>query len=1034
MKEAEYISKTDLGDPELEFENLRKTGIEEIQRLAGNQWTDYNVHDPGITILEQLCFAITELGYKTAFDIEDLLASQNVNPATADTFFPAAEILEGKPITIRDFRKLLIDRVDGLRDVWIEPLNLNSGREQIKGMYLVLIKRSPVRIKTDEERETLLKETRSYLEKYSNLGEAFNDILILDEVEIKVSGKIDLLKETNVDKTHAQILYNIQQFISSPIRFYSLEQMQNEGFTVEEIFSGPRLRNGFIKDADLKDRIKTLMTSHLISIINAVDGVSKVRFLKIETIKKKDGHQTSVVDHLHLNEVALNSETVMDEGVLIDLNKVAVLAKMMIPYNPEAQNTLAYYQNNEKANLFNNNVVRYFRQIENENKVKYNSDFQPSNDIAIRKGFYKPIEEYYSVQEHFPAIYALGRQGIPPSVDEARVNKIRQLKAYLLIFEQILSNYLAQLTHFSNLFSLDEALAESYFAGSLETVPYIRDLLVDLSTDSGDTETAQLSKKISQSALDTIDDFYRRRHQVLDHLLARFGEKLSSFAIEKYNYYYDEDTLQKVKISAKIQYLKELIYLSSNKARSFNAESEFWAGDPEKEAADTLNLNISYLEKKARIRLGMKIQNIRIADYHIKNIGSGRLDDIFPTADLAGQLTTDNRLSDTQLVLNTIADPQLAKETFNPGIPIDTELLRRGIWADNYKLITDSDKPEVNLVAFSRKLDPKLLTETELDALRKKLSSLGRNQPAFLRFWINGNTEKSFLVEFEKEDSGNYNPVPRNVWAILNSFDNRNEARAYIQSMTNYLAYLNINMEGFYLVDHIELRPRSKHDLYGIILKDRLNRTGLVSAKQYSYVEVQEAFINLVLDAREATFRHEKLKSGEIHTSLLYNGAIIGTYMNLDPGQTLDKDIRVSDLKTLFDSLTEFDLHDPSVIQLYSAKKISRGIGKATFFSFRLSIIIPSWPSRFSDPEFRKILEAMIREDAPAHIGIDFHYLDVETLNRFETCYSQWLDDLRQVSGENTAQLNASAESLSLFIKHLKYSEPADDPAAVEMY
>ena len=255
MKEADYISRTDPGDPEIEFENLRKVGIEEIQRLSGNQWTDYNLHDPGVTILEQLCFAITELGYKTAFNIKDLLASQHVDLEISSTFFSAAQILEGKPITIKDYRKLLIDRVEGLRDVWIEPVTDDIiAEEPIKGICKVSIKPSPEFIKTGKDKEKLLNRTREYLEKYSNLGEAFDDIEILNEVEIIVIGEIELKKEANVDETHARVILDIKNFISGPIKFYSLDQMLEQGYSVEEIFNGPRLNNGFIKDEDLGDK------------------------------------------------------------------------------------------------------------------------------------------------------------------------------------------------------------------------------------------------------------------------------------------------------------------------------------------------------------------------------------------------------------------------------------------------------------------------------------------------------------------------------------------------------------------------------------------------------------------------------------------------------------------------------------------------------------------------------------------------------------------------------------------------------------
>ena len=38
----------------MNFEALRKEGIRHIQELAGTIWTDYNIHDPGVTIVEQM--------------------------------------------------------------------------------------------------------------------------------------------------------------------------------------------------------------------------------------------------------------------------------------------------------------------------------------------------------------------------------------------------------------------------------------------------------------------------------------------------------------------------------------------------------------------------------------------------------------------------------------------------------------------------------------------------------------------------------------------------------------------------------------------------------------------------------------------------------------------------------------------------------------------------------------------------------------------------------------------------------------------
>ncbi|MCI5224583.1 MAG: hypothetical protein D3924_18435, partial [Candidatus Electrothrix sp. AR4] len=58
MTEHTSIPKKKKSDSdEFEFAGLRRQGLEYAQQFSGELWTDYNLHDPGVTILEQLCFA-----------------------------------------------------------------------------------------------------------------------------------------------------------------------------------------------------------------------------------------------------------------------------------------------------------------------------------------------------------------------------------------------------------------------------------------------------------------------------------------------------------------------------------------------------------------------------------------------------------------------------------------------------------------------------------------------------------------------------------------------------------------------------------------------------------------------------------------------------------------------------------------------------------------------------------------------------------------------------------------------------------------
>ncbi|WP_373496448.1 hypothetical protein [Aquiflexum sp.] len=113
MKENLSISKNPILPPSMDYEWLRNEGLKYIETLAHDSWTDYNAHDPGITILEVLCYAITELGYRSDFEMKDLLSG-----STEQTFFTAREILTSAPWTITDYRKLLVD-IAGINNAWI---------------------------------------------------------------------------------------------------------------------------------------------------------------------------------------------------------------------------------------------------------------------------------------------------------------------------------------------------------------------------------------------------------------------------------------------------------------------------------------------------------------------------------------------------------------------------------------------------------------------------------------------------------------------------------------------------------------------------------------------------------------------------------------------------------------------------------------------------------------------------------------------------------------------------------------------------
>ncbi len=105
----------------LDYNALRQLGMSYIEGLGSTYWTDYNTHDPGITTLEILSYALTELGYRMQFPMRDLLEEAPAEAPINDTRYTARQILTTHPVTEADYRKLLIDQED-VANAWLSKV------------------------------------------------------------------------------------------------------------------------------------------------------------------------------------------------------------------------------------------------------------------------------------------------------------------------------------------------------------------------------------------------------------------------------------------------------------------------------------------------------------------------------------------------------------------------------------------------------------------------------------------------------------------------------------------------------------------------------------------------------------------------------------------------------------------------------------------------------------------------------------------------------------------------------------------------
>jgi uncharacterized protein len=499
----------------LDHESLYRLGLERIQALSKTLWTDYNVHDPGITTLEILSYALTDLAYRASMPVADLLAAPVDNQASMQgQFYSARQILPNRALTEKDFRKLMID-LKGVKNAWIQPAPLtlyaDTDRQQlddvdsgeaavrpvsIKGRYRVLIDYMEGLNKT--HRTQVLNAVTALLHANRNLCEDFVEIGAVKSQVFILCGEFELADDADSARVMARILYEVERFLAPAVSNYSLSEMLDKTradgtpYRTDEIFNGPVLSCGFIPDDELEkgDLRSEIRLSDIINIIMDIDGVEAISELQINP-----PGQTGAPENKWRVGVDPERKIRLDA----ELSRL-VIRKNGMPLSPDLARVDAMLDALREAS----------RQKLEQDLVE---------DFDIPSGRFRELQRYEALQNHFPAVYGIGENGLAANADESRKAEALQFKAYLLFFEQLLANYFAQLAHVRELFSTDPELTRTYHYQLVESFR--------------DFDKIYAPGFSVQDIIDQVEDddtLLERRNRFLDHLIARFSEQFTAYA------------------------------------------------------------------------------------------------------------------------------------------------------------------------------------------------------------------------------------------------------------------------------------------------------------------------------------------------------------------------------------------------------------------------------------------------------------------------------------------------------------------------
>ncbi|PIF29799.1 hypothetical protein CLU81_0183 [Flavobacterium sp. 9] len=592
MDTINQITKVQL-PPHQDFNFLKDEAIDYIQNHIGDEWTNFNPSDPGMTILDQVCYALTELGYCTDFSIPDILTDSTGKLEIENQFYLPYKILTTAPYTIDDYIKYLVDGIEDIYNVAITTFNNNI--LPFSRVYQVYLYINPD-ITDAIELNNICKSAFYYLNQSRNIGELFNMPIALQPQNYAIGGKIELEKEVDEHAVLLDLQNTIRTYIFPKITQVSYDVLKENGYNAAEIYDGPYLKNGWILTETLVDKKDSIKVLDLIPLIESIPGIVSVSGLEIY----QNAKSVSIL------------QSALGQIVAIDIlssykNKTLILScnGKDLPMDPFGSLPINNYKYETSVVSLNN---------------------QPS--YKLPKSSFRDINSYYSIQNTFPQQYGIGDDKIEDDSAPIQVAQSRQLKGYLTLFDQVLANQFSQLANVSQLFSFTNSVcgapsdletfyalkdkfeqkhleypvpykmfSPSYFYQSLYNVPHIKPLLKDnkVFDFSFDVETKKDLNENSwfeyqqdpynpyifgmMKIMEEEDTNLERRNKLLDHLLARHGE--SPIVIDMLI----ADTIytgnkKKDQIILKSLYLQNLGLLSYNRQKAYNylSASEITAG------------------------------------------------------------------------------------------------------------------------------------------------------------------------------------------------------------------------------------------------------------------------------------------------------------------------------------------------------------------------------------------------------------------------------------------------------------------------
>lgn len=973
--------------PAENYSFLRRQGIGKLQRLCGESWTDYNLHDPGITLLEALCYALTDLGYRTSFNIEDLLTNAaGEGKDWSRLFFTADRILPCNPVTLTDYRKMAAD-IAGVRNAWVEvtgdyevPLYLARKEDHyrlsyeaedgaavlpLKGLYRVLVEFEEDVLLEGREAE-VLDAVKARLHRHRNLCEDFVVVSAVEYELFSIEADIRVKEGCDIEMIAARIYQLIRELFSPAVNFLTLEQMRQKGLATEEIFEGPLLRHGFIDTGQLQTEAycNEVQLSDVIHRITELEGVIAIERLSIP--RDAGSPFPELTDWLAGISSSQRTPRLDTANSVIRFHRIGDRHRGMTEREPDAVRVRA--------------LLSFL--LAGSRKVRL-KDNEPDWQLPV--GEPMETEDYQPFQLSLPACYGMEEKILPEGGDLAdRIQhlpedkrQVLQLRGYLMLFEQVMANFLSQLAHVRDLFSPEDVPSPTYYTQIPKGINDLEALFMD----------QNVYRSQAQGLMESTSVRLQRNMKIMDHLLSRLGEELDipsplAFAAERGT---------EMLIRWKHAFLREADRLSYDRGKGFNygASGEAWDTD-----------NVAGFKKRVCRLLGMP-------DYRRTTIAPDaiRIEEVRHANDIKRYIV---RLTDPadpeQLLLESIE-----YESRNEAELILNYFLEYGMDDHLYVTETSHDSTTYSLKKTTEERDSEIIAYGHSHHQHGHGPHHHRAMEVLKAF---SERENFHVIEHlllrprintrdaSKEEK--HSPVSKETVALLPTVaftTGSHEENPVLPEAAPYQFRI------------MRTKGVEKNEGWRLSLANARGEEILFAPDHfliYSHLTRRLAHWRQ-LAADRANFRIEPIPDGYYRLVLLSEGQHVAEGKKKYNEQ--EKATAEIDALVRFFS---FDRHDPEMDSPGQAEKLA-GMDP---YSFHISILLPSWPARFRDAGFRHLLEKSLFLEIPAHICPHVYWLSHQEMQQFEAVYKLWIEEQCRAAIPNTEKLNHLIHVLTRLTKN----------------